>query len=176
MVFRPFKRFVQSGRVAYVSNGPNKGKLVGIVDVIDQNRVLVDGPAAKIPRGQMCLNDLHLTKFRLKILFTGPTRVVRKAWEREKIEKKWQVTVWAKKVAAKEKRAVLSDYDRFKLRKAKRVRNALRTEASYELKKGTKKFKSNKKLAKKQLFRRYEDDSILCNEFDDYPGVYFLCD
>ncbi|KAL7289858.1 hypothetical protein TKK_0016256 [Trichogramma kaykai] len=121
---QPFKRFVQSGRVAYVSNGPNKSKLVAIVDVIDQNRVLVDGPVAKIPRGQMCLNDLHLTKFRLKIPFTGPTRVVRKAWEREKIEKKWQATVWAQKVVAEEKRAVLSDYDRFKLRRAKRVRNA----------------------------------------------------
>ncbi|CAB0038537.1 unnamed protein product [Trichogramma brassicae] len=162
----PFERFVQSGRVAYVSNGPNKGKLVVIVDVIDQNRVLVDGPAAKIPRGQMCLSDLHLTKFRLKIPFTGPTRVVRKAWKMEKIEKKWQATVWAKKVAAKEKRAVLSDYDRFKLRKAKRMRNALRTEAFYGLKNGTIKFKSNKKLAKKQFFRKYESYSISSNDFD----------
>lgn len=30
---------MQSGRVAYVSNGLHKGKLVTIVDVIDQNRV-----------------------------------------------------------------------------------------------------------------------------------------
>lgn len=34
-----FKRFVEIGRVAYVSFGPNAGKLVAIVDVIDQNRV-----------------------------------------------------------------------------------------------------------------------------------------
>lgn len=30
---------MQSGRVAYVSDGPYCGKLVTIVDIIDQNRV-----------------------------------------------------------------------------------------------------------------------------------------
>lgn len=34
-----FKRFVEIGRVAYISFGPHAGKLVAIVDVIDQNRV-----------------------------------------------------------------------------------------------------------------------------------------
>ncbi|TTV09639.1 Beta/gamma crystallin domain-containing protein 2 [Bagarius yarrelli] len=36
-----FKRFVEIGRVAYVSFGPHEGKLVAIVDVIDQNRKFV---------------------------------------------------------------------------------------------------------------------------------------
>lgn len=39
MSFQVFKRFVEIGRVAYVSFGPYAGKLVAIVDVIDQNRV-----------------------------------------------------------------------------------------------------------------------------------------
>lgn len=30
---------MQSGRVAYVSDGPYQGKLITIVDIIDQNRV-----------------------------------------------------------------------------------------------------------------------------------------
>lgn len=34
-----FKRFVEIGRVAFISFGPHAGKLVAIVDVIDQNRV-----------------------------------------------------------------------------------------------------------------------------------------
>lgn len=38
-VSQVFKRFVEIGRVAYVSFGPHAGKLVAIVDVIDQNRV-----------------------------------------------------------------------------------------------------------------------------------------
>lgn len=32
-------RFVEIGRVAYISYGPDAGKLAVIVDVIDQNRV-----------------------------------------------------------------------------------------------------------------------------------------
>ena len=34
-------RYVEVGRVAYISFGPHAGKLVAIVDVIDQNRVRV---------------------------------------------------------------------------------------------------------------------------------------
>lgn len=34
-----FKRFVEIGRIAFVSFGRHAGKLVAIVDVIDQNRV-----------------------------------------------------------------------------------------------------------------------------------------
>ncbi|XP_066596065.1 large ribosomal subunit protein eL14 [Prorops nasuta] len=138
----PFQRFVETGRVAYVSDGPYQGKLVTIVDVIDQNRVLIDGPSAKIPRGQMRLSDLHLTKFRLKFPFTGSTRVVRKAWEAAKIDELWKNTMWARKVEAKKKRAALSDFDRFKLRKAKQIRNKLRTDAFFRLKRKSKKAKN----------------------------------
>ena len=38
----PVRRFVQIGRVCLVHRGENEGKLVMIVDIIDQNRVLVD--------------------------------------------------------------------------------------------------------------------------------------
>ncbi|KAF7403397.1 hypothetical protein HZH68_006191 [Vespula germanica] len=142
MVDIPFQRFVESGRVAYVSDGPYQGKLVAIVDVIDQNRVLVDGPAANVPRGQMRLNELHLTKFRLRFPYTGSTRVVRKAWEISEIDNLWKNTMWARKVAAKKKRAELSDFDRFKLRKARQIRNKLRTNAFFTLKKKAKKAKT----------------------------------
>ena len=33
-----YKKFVEIGRVAFVAVGPNKGKLVVIVDVLDQHR------------------------------------------------------------------------------------------------------------------------------------------
>ncbi|KAH0569118.1 60S ribosomal protein L14 isoform X3 [Cotesia glomerata] len=137
----PFGRFVQTGRVCLVNDGVNKGKLVTIVDVIDQNRVLVDGPQSKIPRGQMRLSELHLTKFQLKFPFTGSTKVVRKAWDAAELEKKWSETVWAKKAAAKAKRLTLSDFDRFKLRKARQIRNKLRSDAFFRLKKVSKKTK-----------------------------------
>ncbi|KAJ8922145.1 hypothetical protein NQ315_004080 [Exocentrus adspersus] len=131
----PFQRFVETGRVALISDGPNRGKLVSIVDVIDQTRVLVDGPTSNVPRGQIRLNQLHLTKFRIKFPFTASTRVVRKAWSDAKVDEKWSESVWAKKIASKEKRAQLTDFDRFKLRRARSRRNHIRTATFLALRK-----------------------------------------
>ena len=52
----PFKKFVEVGRVAVLrGEGPNQGKIAAIVNVIDQNRVLVDGPTSGVLR-QVCLH------------------------------------------------------------------------------------------------------------------------
>ncbi|XP_076264640.1 ribosomal protein L14 [Rhynchophorus ferrugineus] len=133
----PFRRFVETGRVAVVSDGPHKGKLVSIVDVIDQTRVLVDGPETKVPRSQLRLNQLHLTKLRIKFPFSASTRVVRKAWKEGQVQEKWEKSVWAQKVAAKEKRAQLTDFDRFKLRRARSRRNKIRTASFLALRKAS---------------------------------------
>ncbi|XP_022919459.1 large ribosomal subunit protein eL14 [Onthophagus taurus] len=130
----PFRRFVETGRVAMVADGPKKGKLVSIVDVIDQTRVLIDGPTSNVARTQMRLNQLHLTKFRIKFPFTASTRVVRKSWNDAKIDEKWNESVWAQKLAAKEKRAALTDFDRFKLRRARTRRNKIRSITFYNMK------------------------------------------
>ena len=37
--FQGFDKYVEIGRVAYIAFGPDKGQVVAIVDVIDQNRV-----------------------------------------------------------------------------------------------------------------------------------------
>ncbi|XP_073973278.1 ribosomal protein L14 [Rhodnius prolixus] len=145
----PFKRFVQTGRVAYISDGRYKGKLCAIVDVINQTRALVDGPETGVPRSGIRLNQLHLTKFRLRFPFTASTRVVRKAWKDDKLDEKWKESMWAKKVEAKKKRLALTDFDRFKLRHARQVRNKLRTSAFLYLKKKAKKDAAAKKPEKK---------------------------
>lgn len=94
---QPFQRFVETGRVAKCSIGPLKGKLVVIVDVIDQNRVLIDGPCTGVGRQEYRMNNLHLTKFKLTFPYTSPTRVIRKAWKEADISAKWAATAWAKK-------------------------------------------------------------------------------
>ncbi|KAI8426319.1 hypothetical protein MSG28_005189 [Choristoneura fumiferana] len=123
----PFERYVEPGRVALVADGPLKGKLVSVVDVIDQTRALVDGPGSGVARQQIRLNQLHLTKFRLSYPFTAPTRVVRKAWTDAKLNEKWAASLWAQKLANKEKRAQMTDYDRFQLSSARVKRNRART-------------------------------------------------
>ena len=40
-----FKRFVEVGRVALIQYGDDAGKLCTIINIIDNNRVLVDGPS-----------------------------------------------------------------------------------------------------------------------------------
>lgn len=130
----PFERYVEPGRVALVADGRLKGKLVSVVDVIDQTRALVDGPCSGVARQQIRLNQLHLTKFCLKYPFTAPTRVVRKAWTEAKLNEKWADSQWAQKLANKEKRAQMTDYDRFKLTSARVKRNRARTAVFKSLK------------------------------------------
>lgn len=130
----PFERYVEPGRVALVAEGPLKGKLVSVVDVIDQTRALVDGPCSGVSRQQIRLNQLHLTKFLLKYPFTAPTRVVRKAWTDAKLNEKWAESQWSQKLANKEKRAQMTDFDRFKLQAARVKRNRARTSVFKSLK------------------------------------------
>ncbi|KAK7498891.1 hypothetical protein BaRGS_00009983 [Batillaria attramentaria] len=120
-----FERFVEVGRVAYIAHGPEKGKLCVIVDVIDQNRALIDGPCSGVLRKDINFKALHLTQFTVKIGPSARSGSVRKAWEKEDISKKWAESTWAKKIAARERRAQLTDYERFKLMKAKQARNRL---------------------------------------------------
>merc|ERR1712071_495078 len=94
------QKLVQVGRVAYVAYGPDKGKLITIVDLIDTNRALVDGPTTGVRRQSMNIKSLYLTKFRVRIPHSARERTFNKA--------------------IKEK---MTDFDRFKLMRAKQARN-----------------------------------------------------
>ncbi|XP_076469952.1 large ribosomal subunit protein eL14-like [Babylonia areolata] len=152
--FQVFERFVEVGRVAYIAHGDDKGKLCVIVDVIDQNRALVDGPCSGVLRRDINFKALHLTQFTVKIGPSARTGSVRKAWEKEDIAKKWQETTWAKKIAARERRAQLTDFDRFKLLKAKQARNRLVNVEFGKLLKASKKAPSKPKRLRKKVSKK----------------------
>ncbi|XP_022248660.1 60S ribosomal protein L14-like [Limulus polyphemus] len=116
-----FRHMVQIGRVARIAHGNNTGKLCVIVDVIDQNRALVDGPCTSVERQAMPFKRLRLTKFRIKIPHSTSTKVVRKAWDKESITDKWKESKAATKIEARKLRAKMNDFDRFKLYKAKQA-------------------------------------------------------
>ncbi|KFO33305.1 60S ribosomal protein L14 [Fukomys damarensis] len=116
-----FRRFVEVGRVAYVSFGPHAGKLVAIVDVIDQNRALVDGPCTQVRRQAMPFKCMQLTDFILKFPHSARQKYVRQAWKKADINTKWAATRWAKKIEARERKAKMTDFDRFKVMKAKKM-------------------------------------------------------
>ncbi|PKU69407.1 putative 60S ribosomal protein L14 [Dendrobium catenatum] len=60
-----FQRYVEIGRVALINYGKEYGRLVVIVDVIDQNQALVDAP--DIVRGQINFKRLSLTYIKIDI-------------------------------------------------------------------------------------------------------------
>ncbi|XP_078395980.1 large ribosomal subunit protein eL14 [Cetorhinus maximus] len=120
-----YKRYVEIGRVAYIAFGPHAGKLVAIVDVIDQNRALVDGPCSGVRRQAMPFKCMQLTDFKIQIPHSVRHKSVKAAWEKEKITEKWQATHWAKKIEARAKRAKMTDFDRYKVMKAKKMRNKI---------------------------------------------------
>ena len=55
------------------------GKIAAVVDVINQNRALVEGPG--IPRTQIRMKELHLTKLKINFDHSAKSKIVLKAWE-----------------------------------------------------------------------------------------------
>ncbi|KAK6455526.1 60S ribosomal protein L14 [Scheffersomyces xylosifermentans] len=110
-------RFVELGRVVLVDNKD----LATIVEIIDQKRVLVDGP--KFQRQAIALAKIVLTPIVLPNLPRGArTATVTKKWAAADIDGKWAATAWAKKLASRERRAQLSDFERFQVLVLKKQR------------------------------------------------------
>mmetsp|Transcript_4748 Transcript_4748/g.7208 ORF Transcript_4748/g.7208 Transcript_4748/m.7208 type:complete len:135 (+) Transcript_4748:66-470(+) len=130
-----FTRFVEVGRVALINYGPDAGKLCTIIDMIDNNRVLVDGPREKtgIHRQVMTTKRLSLTDFVAKIPRNAKEKKIVAAWEEQGILAAWESTSWAKKLATKKRRAALSDFDRFKVMIAKKQKSEIVTKKLSEI-------------------------------------------
>lgn len=137
----PIKHLVEIGRVAYVGYGRNAGKPVAIVDVIDQNRALVDGPCSKVTRQPIRFKRLRLTKHKLNFDHSAPTRVVKREWEKNEMTKKWKEGLTFKRLVADSRRKDLSDLGRFKVYKLKQKVNKVVNDKMAQLKRKSKKAK-----------------------------------
>ncbi|XP_002129628.2 large ribosomal subunit protein eL14 [Ciona intestinalis] len=133
-----YKKFIEIGTVVYINLGPHAGKLAAIVNVVDQNRLLVNGPCSKVPRCVVNLKQIKITQFRIKMPFGARAGVVGKAWEKANINALWAETKWAKKIESKAKKASLSDYDRYKLMKIRQKRSKIIAAEVRRLKKSAK--------------------------------------
>ncbi|KVH94261.1 Ribosomal protein L14, partial [Cynara cardunculus var. scolymus] len=99
----PFKRYVEIGRIALVNYGKDYGKLVVIVDVIDQNRI-------PKPGWIFCSRLLWLFQF------TDQSSIIITV---KYVKNKWESSSWGRKLIVQKKRASLNDFDRFKVMLAK---------------------------------------------------------
>merc|ERR1712002_142408 len=117
-----YEKFIEIGAVVYITLGHHKGKIAAIANVVDQNRILIDGPCSDVPRTVVNLKQVQLTKFKISIPWGYRTGGIKKIWEKENINAQWAETKWAKKIASKAVKASLTDFDRFKLMKIKQKR------------------------------------------------------
>mmetsp|Transcript_2818 Transcript_2818/g.6416 ORF Transcript_2818/g.6416 Transcript_2818/m.6416 type:complete len:134 (+) Transcript_2818:91-492(+) len=119
-----YTRFVEPGRLALITYGPYEGKMCTVIDIVSQKRVVVDGPESVtgVRRHMMPVRRLSLTDFRMKIGRGSREKTLKKALEKDDILKKWSETAWAKKLAAKVRRASMTDFERFKVMVARKKR------------------------------------------------------
>merc|ERR1712166_701539 len=127
-----FTRFVEVGRVALISYGPYTGKLCTIVNVIDHNRVLVDGPsvATGVHRHSIGIKRLMLTDITVACKLNAKEAQLKACWEKEGTMAKWEACGWAKKRKSHALRATATDFDRFRVMVAKKERSKARAAAT----------------------------------------------
>merc|ERR1719293_91546 len=68
---------------------------------------------------------LSLTDLKAKLCRGAREKALKTALEKDGIMAKWAETAWAKKLKAKETRANMTDFERFKLMVAKKKRSAV---------------------------------------------------
>ncbi|VVT55345.1 60S ribosomal protein eL14 [Magnusiomyces paraingens] len=119
----PQWKYVELGRVIFIAQGPAAGKIATIVEIVDQKRVLVDGPS--VDRQAVSLSHTTLTDFVIEGLsLAAPTEEVAKLWASADIDSKWAASALAKKLAQQEKRAQLTDFERFQVSLLKKQKKA----------------------------------------------------
>jgi large subunit ribosomal protein L14e len=128
-----FKRFVEIGRVALINYGKEYGRLVVIVDIIDQNRALVDAP--DMVRCQINFKRLALTDIKIDIPKSPKKKTLVAAMEAADVKNRWEKSSWGRKLIVQKKRAALNDFDRFKVMLAKIKRGGVIKQELAKLKK-----------------------------------------
>ena len=103
---------MEIGRVALVNYGKDYGKLVVIVDVLDQNKALVDAP--DMVRSQMNFKRLSLD-IKIDINRVPRKKSLIEAMEKATVKNKCENSSWGRKLIVQKRRAALNDFDRFKL-------------------------------------------------------------
>merc|ERR1712066_326520 len=122
-----FKRFVEVGRVALINYGSDEGKLCVIVDIIDANKCIIEGPETGVHRGKINYRRLSLTDFCLKGLDRGAkySDVLAK-FQEDDVQGKFDASSWGKKRAMKLRRAKLTDFERYHVKVLRKKRSQIK--------------------------------------------------
>jgi len=152
---------VQIGRVCLVNRGPDSGKICTILDIVDQNRALVDGPAdlTGVGRQTLSFRCLALTPIFIDISRAPRPATLREAITKNKVVEQWKTSNWAQKLNAQRLKKTLSDFDRFKSMVEKKKRNtAINREFAKLRRQPQPKRKIKKSVQKKAEIEKKEAD------------------
>jgi len=107
---------VKVGRVCLINNGEDNGKLCTILDIIDQNRALVDGPVEMtgVHRQQLNFKSLSLTPQTIIIGRNPRPSTLATALMKAKVLENFAKSNWAKKNVKAQFTKSLTDFDRFR--------------------------------------------------------------
>jgi len=122
-----YKSYFEPGRLCVIEYGPDYGKLCFVIDILNENRVLVDSieKIHGIKRQVIPTKRLSLTDLKLKLPRGVRTSTLRKAAANDDIIARFNESTWGKKRLAKERRANLTDFERFKLMVIKKQRKQI---------------------------------------------------
>merc|ERR1719152_384947 len=120
-----FERFVEPGRLCRIAYGSDVNKMCTIVDIVDEKRVVVDGPTTGVMRQPIPLKWLNLTDFKCDLKRGAKEKALKSALKESDAIASFEKSAWGKKIATKAKKATLTDYERFRLMLAKKKRSAL---------------------------------------------------
>ena len=122
-----YENHFEIGRVCFINYGEDEGKLCTIIDIIDQNWALVDGPRDQtgVHRQQYNFKRLSLTPFKLEIPRNARLSTLSKAFKAGDVLAKWAKTGTAQRFANQKIRRNLTDFDRFKLMVLKKKKSQI---------------------------------------------------
>ena len=120
---------LELGRVVYINYGPLAGKPAVVVDIVNGTKVVIDGPGLDIERQVISTRRLELTKFRLGNFSKNDKRSdLKKKIEEFDLLNRFNGSGVGKRIVKQQKRAALTDFDRFKVMVLKRrLSKAVRT-------------------------------------------------
>lgn len=90
-----------------------------IVDIMTLKRVIVEGPEVK--RQVMTLRRLQLTDFCLELSRGASSKDVKAALKEDNLVEKFYASAWGKKRQAFHKKRELTDFERFKVSRARSI-------------------------------------------------------
>merc|ERR1712224_882335 len=108
-----YTRFVEPGRLALIEYGPSQEKIGIITDIINENRVVIDGHWNGVARQQIPIRWLRLTDLTCEIKRGARQKTLKKAIADSDILSKWEKSFHAKKLKVKNFRKNMTDFDRF---------------------------------------------------------------